>query len=133
MNLCEYSENKSYGINVCIKCKLTKDYCGMYRFCTITQEPVMNDTYLKHGCKIKKDFGVDKMPRKKKEPLQTIESVDGLNKVICKVNYTKNGETSIQLIEGKSNIFIDGTFVDRVEVTYTDELCKKNIVSVKQI
>lgn len=141
MDMCEYADSNITPLSMCVKCTITNDYCGMVRYCTEKQRPVMTNTFTRYGCKIRNDYGAVKMSKKKRNsntqnrPKKVSQTENGTNTVVCKVNYSKNGKTSVLYAgEGKqSNLFIDGEYSGMVEITYKDNFCSNNIVKVEQI
>lgn len=154
--LCEFAIDKSIGLSVNVICSKTQEFCGMIRYCSMERRPVMNSNYFKYGCKLKQQKGVC-MAKKRKSieerhysysdetilPINygnsirayDIDTSDLEKTMMCKVNYTKNGKTSLQYpLEGHYyNIMVNGTYSGNVEITYKGSLCEKNIVNIKEV
>lgn len=143
--LCEFALDKSIGFSVNVICTKTEEFCCMVRYCSLEQRPVMSSNYYKYGCKIKQKYG-DEMARKNKNKQETITIPEPISVVhgnilsetlyvIGKVNFTKNGKTSVQYSMNNHlyNIKVNGTYSGTVRIDYIDSLIEKNIVSITQM
>ena len=130
MDMCEYADSNITPLSMCVKCTITNDYCGMVRYCTEKQRPVMTNTFTRYGCKIRNDYGAVKMAKKKRN-----SNTQNRPKKVSQTENGTNGKTSVLYAgEGKqSNLFIDGEYSGMVEITYKDNFCSNNIVKVEQI
>jgi hypothetical protein len=50
--LCKYAINKSTSVRINVICSITKDKCGMVRYCPTNNSPVSSDQYIRYGCKL---------------------------------------------------------------------------------
>ena len=53
--LCKHAINKSTSVRINVTCSITKDKCGLIRYCTTHNSPVSSDQYIKYGCKIENE------------------------------------------------------------------------------
>lgn len=145
MSLCKYANDISTAILCNVFCKITNEQCGMYRFCGQIGKPIMNDIYNKYGCNIEKGVGTP-MGKEKivnevaKQPILeevkvTEKKQQKLKEMVCLVNYTKNGKTSISYRIGNiiCAMFIDGEYKNEVIIRYVGNvLTKEGIKEIKQ-
>ena len=144
MELCKYAKDVSTPIVCNVMCTILNEQCGMYRFCGQIAAPIMNDTYNKYGCNVER--GATPMSNEKTvevaEVKQSIEQEkptekkqQKLKEIVCLVNYTKNGRTSISYRIGNiiCAMFIDGEYKNEVIIRYVGNvLTKEGIKEIKQ-
>ena len=144
MELCKYAKDVSTPIVCNVMCTILNEQCGMYRFCGQIAAPIMNDTYNKYGCNVER--GATPMNNEKTveiaEVKQSIEQEkttekkqQKLKEIVCLVNYTKNGRTSISYRIGNiiCAMFIDGEYKNEVIIRYVGNvLTKEGIKEIKQ-
>ena len=144
MELCKYAKDVSTPIVCNVMCTILNEQCGMYRFCGQIAAPIMNDTYNKYGCNVER--GATPMNNEKAvkvaEVKQSIEQEkptekkqQKLKEIVCLVNYTKNGRTSISYRIGNiiCAMFIDGEYKNEVIIRYVGNvLTKEGIKEIKQ-
>lgn len=139
--LCEYAQDKSIGVCINVICSKTNEFCPMIRYCTLEQCPVMTAQYNRYGCKLKNNLGEDMSKKKskssspKKEQEIIFDTSEIRNEIICDVNFSKNGKSSLRYKYNTEyyNITIDGTFYGKVKITYRADFKKENIISITQL
>lgn len=145
MELCKYAKDVSTPIVCNVMCTILNEQCGMYRFCGQIAAPIMNDTYNKYGCNVERGvvapMGKEKVVNEvAKQPiLEEVEATEKkqqkLKEIVCLVNYTKNGKTSISYRIGNiiCAMFIDGEYKNEVIIRYVGNvLTKEGIKEIKQ-
>lgn len=145
MELCKYAKNISTAILCNVICTKVNDQCGMYRYCGQIGGPIMTDTYNKYGCNIERgcEIPMEKETVKKQPVEKQVEEVSKtpekkpqkLKEVVCLVNYTKNGKTSISYRIGNiiCAMFINGEYKNEVIIRYVGNvLTKEGIKEIKQ-
>lgn len=143
MELCKYAKDVSTPIVCNVMCTILNEQCGMYRFCGQIAAPIMNDTYNKYGCNVER--GATPMSDEKtvkvaeiKQPVEQekpTEKKQRLREVVCRVNYSKNGKTSISYRVGDTDcaMFIDGEYTGYIIIKYTgNSLTKDSIKEIKR-
>lgn len=144
MELCKYAKDVSTPIVCNVMCTILNEQCGMYRFCGQIAAPIMNDTYNKYGCNVER--GATQMNNEKtveaaevEQPTEqekpTEKKQQKLKEMVCLVNYTKNGRTSISYRIGNiiCAMFIDGEYKNEVIIRYVGNvLTKEGIKEIKQ-
>ena len=116
----------------------------MYRFCGQIAAPIMNDTYNKYGCNVErgatpmnneKTVEVAEVKQSAEQEKPTEKKQQKLKEIVCLVNYTKNGRTSISYRIGNiiCAMFIDGEYKNEVIIRYVGNvLTKEGIKEIKQ-
>ena len=144
MELCKYAKDVSTPIVCNVMCTILNEQCGMYRFCGQIAAPIMNDTYNKYGCNVERgatpmnnertvEAAEVELPTKQEKP--TEKKQQKLKEIVCLVNYTKNGKTSISYRIGNiiCAMFIDGEYKNEVIIRYVGNvLTKEGIKEIKQ-
>ena len=144
MELCKYAKDVSTPIVCNVMCTILNEQCGMYRFCGQIAAPIMNDTYNKYGCNVErgatpmnneKTVEVAKVEQPTEQEKPTEKKQQKLKEMVCLVNYTKNGKTSISYRIGNiiCAMFIDGEYKNEVIIKYVGNvLTKEGIKEIKQ-
>ena len=144
MELCKYAKDVSTPIVCNEMCTILNEQCGMYRFCGQIAAPIMNDTYNKYGCNVErgatpmnneKTVGVAEVKQSAEQEKPTEKKQQKLKEIVCLVNYTKNGRTSISYRIGNiiCAMFIDGEYKNEVIIRYVGNvLTKEGIKEIKQ-
>ena len=144
MELCKYAKDVSTPIVCNVMCTILNEQCGMYRFCGQIAAPIMNDTYNKYGCNVErgatpmnneKTVGVAEVKQSAEQEKPTEKKQQKLKEIVCLVNYTKNGRTSISYRIGNiiCAMFIDGEYKNEVIIRYVGNvLTKEGIKEIKQ-
>ena len=144
MELCKYAKDVSTPIVCNVMCTILNEQCGMYRFCGQIAAPIMNDTYNKYGCNVErgatpmnneKTVGVAELKQSAEQEKPTEKKQQKLKEIVCLVNYTKNGRTSISYRIGNiiCAMFIDGEYKNEVIIRYVGNvLTKEGIKEIKQ-
>lgn len=144
MELCKYAKDVSTPIVCNVMCTVLNEQCGMYRFCGQIAAPIMNDTYNKYGCNVERgatpmnnektvEAAEVEQPTEQEKP--TEKKQQKLKEMVCLVNYTKNGKTSISYRIGNiiCAMFIDGEYKNEVIIRYAGNvLTKEGIKEIKQ-
>lgn len=144
MELCKYAKDVSTPIVCNVMCTILNEQCGMYRFCGQIAAPIMNDTYNKYGCNVERgatpmnnekivEVAEVEQPTEQEKP--TEKKQQKLKEMVCLVNYTKNGKTSISYRIGNiiCAMFIDGEYKNEVIIRYVGNvLTKEGIREIKQ-
>ena len=144
MELCKYAKDVSTPIVCNVMCTILNEQCGMYRFCGQIAAPIMNDTYNKYGCNVERgatpmnnektvEVAEVEHPIKQEKPAE--KKQQKLKEMVCLVNYTKNGKTSISYRIGNiiCAMFIDGEYKNEVIIRYVGNvLTKEGIKEIKQ-
>lgn len=144
MELCKYAKDVSTPIVCNVMCTILNEQCGMYRFCGQIAAPIMNDTYNKYGCNVERgatpmnnektvEAAEVEQPTEQEKP--TEKKQQKLKEMVCLVNYTKNGRTSISYRIGNiiCAMFIDGEYKNEVIIRYVGNvLTKEGIKEIKQ-
>lgn len=144
MELCKYAKDVSTPIVCNVMCTILNEQCGMYRFCGQIAAPIMNDTYNKYGCNVERgatpmnnektvEAAEVEQPTEQEKP--TEKKQQKLKEMVCLVNYTKNGKTSISYRIGNiiCAMFIDGEYKNEVIIRYVGNvLTKEGIKEIKQ-
>lgn len=144
MELCKYAKDVSTPIVCNVMCTILNEQCGMYRFCGQIAAPIMNDTYNKYGCNVERGatpmnnekavkVAEVKQPTEQEKPIE--KKQQKLKEIVCLVNYTKNGRTSISYRIGNiiCAMFIDGEYKNEVIIRYVGNvLTKEGIKEIKQ-
>ena len=144
MELCKYAKDVSTPIVCNVMCTILNEQCGMYRFCGQIAAPIMNDTYNKYGCNVErgatpmnneKTVEVAEVKQSAEQEKPTEKKQQKLKEIVCLVNYTKNGKTSISYRIGNiiCAMFIDGEYKNEVIIRYVGNvLTKEGIKEIKQ-
>lgn len=144
MELCKYAKDVSTPIVCNVMCTILNEQCGMYRFCGQIAAPIMNDTYNKYGCNVErgatpmnneKAVKVEEVKQSIEQEKPTEKKQQKLKEMVCLVNYTKNGKTSISYRIGNiiCAMFIDGEYKNEVIIRYVGNvLTKEGIKEIKQ-
>ena len=144
MELCKYAKDVSTPIVCNVMCTILNEQCGMYRFCGQIAAPIMNDTYNKYGCNVErgatpmnneKTVEVAEVKQSIEQEKPTEKKQQKLKEMVCLVNYTKNGRTSISYRIGNiiCAMFIDGEYKNEVIIRYVGNvLTKEGIREIKQ-
>ena len=144
MELCKYAKDVSTPIVCNVMCTILNEQCGMYRFCGQIAAPIMNDTYNKYGCNVErgatpmnneKTVEVAEVKQSTEQEKPTEKKQQKLKEIVCLVNYTKNGRTSISYRIGNiiCAMFIDGEYKNEVIIRYVGNvLTKEGIKEIKQ-
>ena len=144
MELCKYAKDVSTPIVCNVMCTILNEQCGMYRFCGQIAAPIMNDTYNKYGCNVErgatpmnneKTVEVAEVKQSIEQEKPTEKKQQKLKEIVCLVNYTKNGRTSISYRIGNiiCAMFIDGEYKNEVIIKYVGNvLTKEGIKEIKQ-
>ena len=144
MELCKYAKDVSTPIVCNVMCTILNEQCGMYRFCGQIAAPIMNDTYNKYGCNVErgatpmnneKTVEVAEVKQSIEQEKTTEKKQQKLKEIVCLVNYTKNGRTSISYRIGNiiCAMFIDGEYKNEVIIRYVGNvLTKEGIKEIKQ-
>ena len=144
MELCKYAKDVSTPIVCNVMCTILNEQCGMYRFCGQIAAPIMNDTYNKYGCNVErgatpmnneKTVEVAEVEQPTEQEKPTEKKQQKLKEMVCLVNYTKNGKTSISYRIGNiiCAMFIDGEYKNEVIIRYVGNvLTKEGIKEIKQ-
>ena len=144
MGLCKYAKDVSTPIVCNVMCTILNEQCGMYRFCGQIAAPIMNDTYNKYGCNVErgatpmnneKTVEVAEVKQSIEQEKPTEKKQQKLKEIVCLVNYTKNGRTSISYRIGNiiCAMFIDGEYKNEVIIRYVGNvLTKEGIKEIKQ-
>ena len=144
MELCKYAKDVSTPIVCNVMCTILNEQCGMYRFCGQIAAPIMNDTYNKYGCNVErgatpmnneKTVEVAEVKQSIEQEKPTEKKQQKLKEIVCLVNYTKNGRTSISYRIGNiiCAMFIDGEYKNEVIIRYVGNvLTKEGIKEIKQ-
>lgn len=144
MELCKYAKDVSTPIVCNVMCTILNEQCGMYRFCGQIAAPIMNDTYNKYGCNVErgatpmnneKTVEVAEVKQSAEQEKPTEKKQQKLKEIVCLVNYTKNGRTSISYRIGNiiCAMFIDGEYKNEVIIRYVGNvLTKEGIKEIKQ-
>ena len=144
MELCKYAKDVSTPIVCNVMCTILNEQCGMYRFCGQIAAPIMNDTYNKYGCNVErgatpmnneKTVEVAEVKQSAEQEKPTEKKQQKLKEIVCLVNYTKNGRTSISYRIGNiiCAMFIDGEYKNEVIIKYVGNvLTKEGIKEIKQ-
>ena len=144
MELCKYAKDVSTPIVCNVMCTILNEQCGMYRFCGQIAAPIMNDTYNKYGCNVErgatpmnneKTVEVAEVKQSIEQEKPTEKKQQKLKEIVCLVNYTKNGRTSISYRIGNiiCAMFIDGEYKNEVIIRYVGNvLTKEGIREIKQ-
>lgn len=144
MELCKYAKDVSTPIVCNVMCTILNEQCGMYRFCGQIAAPIMNDTYNKYGCNVErgatpmnneKTVEVAEVKKSAEQEKPTEKKQQKLKEIVCLVNYTKNGRTSISYRIGNiiCAMFIDGEYKNEVIIRYVGNvLTKEGIKEIKQ-
>ena len=144
MELCKYAKDVSTPIVCNVMCTILNEQCGMYRFCGQIAAPIMNDTYNKYGCNVErgatpmnneKTVEVAEVEQPTEQEKPTEKKQQKLKEMVCLVNYTKNGRTSISYRIGNiiCAMFIDGEYKNEVIIRYVGNvLTKEGIKEIKQ-
>lgn len=144
MELCKYAKDVSTPIVCNVMCTILNEQCGMYRFCGQIAAPIMNDTYNKYGCNVErgatpmnneKAVKVAEVKQSAEQEKPTEKKQQKLKEIVCLVNYTKNGKTSISYRIGNiiCAMFIDGEYKNEVIIRYVGNvLTKEGIKEIKQ-
>ena len=144
MELCKYAKDVSTPIVCNVMCTILNEQCGMYRFCGQIAAPIMNDTYNKYGCNVErgatpmnneKTVEVAEVKQSAEQEKLTEKKQQKLKEIVCLVNYTKNGRTSISYRIGNiiCAMFIDGEYKNEVIIRYVGNvLTKEGIKEIKQ-
>lgn len=144
MELCKYAKDVSTPIVCNVMCTILNEQCGMYRFCGQIAAPIMNDTYNKYGCNVErgatpmnneKTVEVAEVKQSIEQEKPTEKKQQKLKEMVCLVNYTKNGRTSISYRIGNiiCAMFIDGEYKNEVIIRYVGNvLTKEGIKEIKQ-
>ena len=144
MELCKYAKDVSTPIVCNVMCTILNEQCGMYRFCGQIAAPIMNDTYNKYGCNVErgatpmnneKTVKVAEVKQSIEQEKPTEKKQQKLKEIVCLVNYTKNGRTSISYRIGNiiCAMFIDGEYKNEVIIRYVGNvLTKEGIKEIKQ-
>ena len=144
MELCKYAKDVSTPIVCNVMCTILNEQCGMYRFCGQIAAPIMNDTYNKYGCNVErgatpmnneKTVEVAEVKQSIEQEKPTEKKQQKLKEMVCLVNYTKNGRTSISYRIGNiiCAMFIDGEYKNEVIIRYVGNvLTKECIKEIKQ-
>ena len=144
MELCKYAKDVSTPIVCNVMCTILNEQCGMYRFCGQIAAPIMNDTYNKYGCNVErgatpmnneKAVKVTEVKQPTEQEKQAEKKQQKLKEMVCLVNYTKNGRTSISYRIGNiiCAMFIDGEYKNEVIIRYVGNvLTKEGIKEIKQ-
>ena len=144
MELCKYAKDVSTPIVCNVMCTILNEQCGMYRFCGKIAAPIMNDTYNKYGCNVErgatpmnneKTVEVAEVEQPTEQEKPTEKKQQKLKEMVCLVNYTKNGKTSISYRIGNiiCAMFIDGEYKNEVIIRYVGNvLTKEGIKEIKQ-
>ena len=144
MELCKYAKDVSTPIVCNVMCTILNEQCGMYRFCGQIAAPIMNDTYNKYGCNVErgatpmnneKAVKVAEVKQSAEQEKPTEKKQQKLKEIVCLVNYTKNGRTSISYRIGNiiCAMFIDGEYKNEVIIRYVGNvLTKEGIKEIKQ-
>ena len=144
MELCKYAKDVSTPIVCNVMCTILNEQCGMYRFCGQIAAPIMNDTYNKYGCNVErgatpmnneKTVEVAEVKQSAEQEKPTEKKQQKLKEIVCLVNYTKNGRTSISYRIGNiiCAMFIDGEYKNEVIIRYVGNvLTKEGIREIKQ-
>ena len=144
MELCKYAKDVSTPIVCNVMCTILNEQCGMYRFCGQIAAPIMNDTYNKYGCNVErgatpmnneKTVKVAEVKQSAEQEKPTEKKQQKLKEIVCLVNYTKNGRTSISYRIGNiiCAMFIDGEYKNEVIIRYVGNvLTKEGIKEIKQ-
>ena len=144
MGLCKYAKDVSTPIVCNVMCTILNEQCGMYRFCGQIAAPIMNDTYNKYGCNVErgatpmnneKTVEVAEVKQSIEQEKPTEKKQQKLKEMVCLVNYTKNGRTSISYRIGNiiCAMFIDGEYKNEVIIRYVGNvLTKEGIKEIKQ-
>ena len=144
MELCKYAKDVSTPIVCNVMCTILNEQCGMYRFCGQIAAPIMNDTYNKYGCNVErgatpmnneKTVEVAEVEQPTEQEKTTEKKQQKLKEIVCLVNYTKNGRTSISYRIGNiiCAMFIDGEYKNEVIIRYVGNvLTKEGIKEIKQ-
>lgn len=144
MELCKYAKDVSTPIVCNVMCTILNEQCGMYRFCGQIAAPIMNDTYNKYGCNVErgatpmnneKTVEVAEVKQSIEQEKPTEKKQQKLKEMVCLVNYTKNGRTSISYRIGNiiCAMFIDGEYKNEVIIKYVGNvLTKEGIKEIKQ-
>ena len=144
MELCKYAKDVSTPIVCNVMCTILNEQCGMYRFCGQIAAPIMNDTYNKYGCNVErgatpmnneKTVRVAEVKQSAEQEKPTEKKQQKLKEIVCLVNYTKNGRTSISYRIGNiiCAMFIDGEYKNEVIIRYVGNvLTKEGIKEIKQ-
>ena len=144
MELCKYAKDVSTPIVCNVMCTILNEQCGMYRFCGQIAAPIMNDTYNKYGCNVErgatpmnneKAVKVAEVKQSAEQEKPTEKKQQKLKEMVCLVNYTKNGRTSISYRIGNiiCAMFIDGEYKNEVIIRYVGNvLTKEGIKEIKQ-
>ena len=144
MELCKYAKDVSTPIVCNVMCTILNEQCGMYRFCCQIAAPIMNDTYNKYGCNVErgatpmnneKTVEVAEVKQSAEQEKPTEKKQQKLKEIVCLVNYTKNGRTSISYRIGNiiCAMFIDGEYKNEVIIRYVGNvLTKEGIKEIKQ-
>ena len=144
MELCKYAKDVSTPIVCNVMCTILNEQCGMYRFCGQIAAPIMNDTYNKYGCNVErgatpmnneKTVEVAEVKQSAEQEKPTEKKQQKLKEMVCLVNYTKNGRTSISYRIGNiiCAMFIDGEYKNEVIIRYVGNvLTKEGIKEIKQ-
>lgn len=144
MELCKYAKDVSTPIVCNVMCTILNEQCGMYRFCGQIAAPIMNDTYNKYGCNVERgatpmnnertvEAAEVELPTKQEKSAE--KKQQKLKEIVCLVNYTKNGRTSISYRIGNiiCAMFIDGEYKNEVIIRYVGNvLTKEGIKEIKQ-
>ena len=144
MELCKYAKDVSTPIVCNVMCTILNEQCGMYRFCGQIAAPIMNDTYNKYGCNVErgatpmnneKAVKVAEVKQSAEQEKPTEKKQQKLKEIVCLVNYTKKGRTSISYRIGNiiCAMFIDGEYKNEVIIRYVGNvLTKEGIKEIKQ-
>ena len=144
MGLCKYAKDVSTPIVCNVMCTILNEQCGMYRFCGQIAAPIMNDTYNKYGCNVErgatpmnneKTVEVAEVKQSIEQEKPTEKKQQKLKEIVCLVNYTKNGRTSISYRIGNiiCAMFIDGEYKNEVIIRYVGNVhTKEGIKEIKQ-
>ena len=144
MELCKYAKDVSTPIVCNVMCTILNEQCGMYRFCGQIAAPIMNDTYNKYGCNVErgatpmnneKTVKVAEVKQSAEQEKPTEKKQQKLKEIVCLVNYTKNGRTSISYRIGNimCAMFIDGEYKNEGIVRYVGNvLTKEGSKEIKQ-
>ncbi len=132
---CEYAENRSSGIEICLWCKISDEPCLWYRFCPNDQCIKMLNTYLK--CPARSD----QMGRHKKEdvelkanqefeiiypPIEEIKEENPIKKKITKsvCNVLNKTQSKVYVDFNGSGIMLfdnNPNKTNKIEITYEGE------------
>lgn len=136
--LCPFAIDESNITYKALKCSITKEYCGLWKFCNVENRPKMSPLYQQFGCKVEnKNKNINIGGVNLKENKRTNKKNTDTNSILVKVNFTdiKNNRTAVSYTNNGNvySIFINGIY-DKKNLTIeykNNQINEKNIVYVE--